>query len=223
MCDRFARSTPVETIARMFGSANPPPALAPSWNIGPSRLALVVRQCAQTGTRHLDVLHWGLISYFAADRGAARLPVVAPAETISRSPLFRGAFGRRRCLVPADAFYAWPPAGRGGSQPSAVARADAAPLALGGIRERWRAPDGTVVGSFALVTTPPNAEMAPLQARMPLVVAPRDWPAWLGEDDADPVELLRPAPDGTLRAWPVSRAVNAPRNDGPALTRPVVP
>jgi putative SOS response-associated peptidase YedK len=42
-----------------------------------------------------------------------------------------------------------------------------------------------------------------------------DWTAWL--EDEDPARLLRPAPDGLLRFWPVSKAVNSPRNNGVEL------
>jgi putative SOS response-associated peptidase YedK len=55
---------------------------------------------------------------------------------------------------------------------------------------------------------------------MPVVVDPADWPAWLGEVDSDPTALLDPPSDGTLRAWPVSRAVNSTRNNGPELLEP---
>lgn len=95
--------------------------------------------------------------------------------------------------------------------------ADGEPPALGGIWESWRAPYGEIERSFAIITTPANAEMVPLHDRMPLVLEPRDWPAWLGEVDADPTALLGTPRDGTQRAWPVSRSVNSPKNNGPEL------
>ena len=98
-------------------------------------------------------------------------------------------------------------------QPYAVARADGEPLALGGIWSGWKGPTGEVVRSFAVVTTAANATMRQLHDRMPLVVEPADWPAWLGETDADPAALLRPAAEDVLRLWPVSRAVNNARNN----------
>lgn len=70
---------------------------------------------------------------------------------------------------------------------------------------------------MAIITTPSSAEMVPLHNRMPLVVEHADCPAWLSEVESDPLELLRPAPGGTRHAWPVSRTVNSPRNNGPEL------
>jgi putative SOS response-associated peptidase YedK len=134
--------------------------------------------------------------------------------------MYRGAFERRRSLVPAGAFYEWKVV-TGGKQPYAIARADGSPLALGGIWESWRGPGDEIERTFAIITTRPNAEMAELHNRMPLVIDPKDWPAWLGEVEADLGALLEPPPEGTLRAWPVSRAVNAPRNNGPELLEPM--
>jgi putative SOS response-associated peptidase YedK len=59
--------------------------------------------------------------------------------------------------------------------------------------------------------------MAALHNRMPLVVEPADWPLWLGEVPGDAAALLHPPPDGTLRLWPVGRAVNAPANNDASL------
>jgi putative SOS response-associated peptidase YedK len=64
-------------------------------------------------------------------------------------------------------------------------------------------------------------QMVPLHNRMPVVVDPKDWPAWLGEVEADPTTLLEPPPAGTLRAWPVSRNVNSPRNNSAELLEPI--
>jgi putative SOS response-associated peptidase YedK len=74
-----------------------------------------------------------------------------------------------------------------------------------------------VTGSFVIMTTAPNAEMAELHDRMPVILEEQDWPTWLGEAEGDSVALLRPAPDGLLRVWPVDRRVGSPRNNGPEL------
>jgi putative SOS response-associated peptidase YedK len=199
MCGRYASFLPPKAIARLFATSHPLPNLPPSWNLPPSEPALVVQRHPDTGERHLDALRWGLLPHFAKGVEHVRRPINARAETVATSGMYRAAFARRRCLVPAAAFYEWK-AIEGGKQPYAIARADGGTLALGGIWESWRAPGGEVERSFAIITTRPNAEMAPLHNRMPVVVDPADWPAWLGEAEADPAMLLGPPPDGTFRA-----------------------
>ncbi len=63
--------------------------------------------------------------------------------------------------------------------------------------------------------------MAPIHDRMPLVLEPADWPAWLGEEEGDQKALLRPAADTVLRTWPVSTDVNSVRHNGVGLLRPM--
>jgi putative SOS response-associated peptidase YedK len=94
------------------------------------------------------------------------------------------------------------------------------PLAFGGLWEGWRSPEGEVLRTFTIVTTAANREMTELHHRMPLVLEQTDWPPWLGEAEGDPRSLLRPAPDGTLTAWPVSTRVNSPRSNDASLIEP---
>jgi putative SOS response-associated peptidase YedK len=216
MCGRFAAQLPAELVARLFRTVNPLPNLAPNWNVAPTQAAMVVRRHPQTGERHLDVLRWGLVPAFTKELKAARRPFNARSETIAGAPMFRGALALRRCLVPADAFYEWQksPAGK---QPFAIARADGAPLAFAGLWESWRDPAGEILRSFVIVTTAANADLAWLHDRMPVILEPEHWAAWLGDLPTDPVPLLKPAAVGALRWWPVSQAVNFVRNNSAAL------
>jgi hypothetical protein len=82
------------------------------------------------------------------------------------------------------------------------------------------------VGSdrFTILTTTPNAEMAAIHDRTPVIMKQQDWPMWLGETDGDHVALLRAAPDGLLRVWPVDRRAGSPRirtrtSEGPERAR----
>ena len=212
--------TPAD-LARVFGTRNAVPNFAPTWNLPPSQPALVVRHHPKTGERHLDLLRWGLIPHFERDPAHARMLNNARAETVAKLPSFRGAFASRRCIVPAEAFYEWRRDGKL-KQPFAIARADGVPLAFGGIWESWTDPaSGDITRSFAIVTTDANGTMAPIHNRMPLVLEPADWPAWLGEEEGDPSALLYPAADDVLRTWPISTEVNSVRHNGPDLLRPM--
>ncbi len=220
MCGRYASHLPAAAIARLFHTTGSPPNVAPSWNVVPTQSAPVVRRHPETGERRLDLLSWGFLPHWTKDAKAARRPINARAETGTTAPRWRDAFARRRCLVPADAFYEWQ-AGPAGKQPFAIARRDGDPMAFAGLWDGWRSPEGEVVRSFAIITTAGNATMAPIHDRMPVILEPSDWPAWLGEAEGDPAALLRPAADDVLRVWPVARAVNSPRNNGADLLAPV--
>ena len=180
----------------------------------------VVGRHRETGDRHLDALTWGLVPSFTKDLKAARKPINARAETLSASGLFRSALGRRRCLVPASAFYEWKTT-PDGKVPHAIARADGELLAFAGLWESWHAPEGEgVLRTFAIITTKANQQMATLHNRMSVILEPAAWPAWLGEVDSDPQTMLGPAPGGILRIWPVDKRVGNVQNDGAELLKP---
>ena len=215
MCGRYATLLPPEAMRRLFRTVNPPPNFAPTWNMAPSRPAPVVRLHPETRARHLDLLTWGLVPHWAKDPKATRQPINARSENAASTPMFRDAFARRHCLVPADAFYEWQVVD-GAKQPWAIARADGAPLVFAGLWEGWRGADGAVVRSFTILTTDANMVLRPLHERMPVVLEAEDWPLWLGEAAGDAASLLRPS-SAAFRTWRVSTAVNNVRNDGAQL------
>jgi putative SOS response-associated peptidase YedK len=215
MCGRYAAFKSVDEIRRAFGTVNPPPNFDPTWNMAPTRLAPVVRLHPQTHARHLDLLRWGLVPHWAKDAKTTRQPINARSESAATSPMFRDALTRRRCIVPADAFYEWQV--RGGAKiPYAVARADGDPLAIAGLWEGWRGADAEVLRTFTILTTDANDTLRPLHERMPVVLEKADWPVWLGEREGDYAALLRPSL-ASLRVWRVAPAVNNARNDSAAL------
>jgi putative SOS response-associated peptidase YedK len=218
MCGRYASFIPADRLHLLFRTVNPTPNLQPTWNMAPTRDAPVVRLHPETKQRHLDLLHWGLVPHWARDPKATRKPINARAETLATSPMFRDALARRRCLVPADAFYEWQ-ATEGGKLPWAIARADGEPMVFAGLWEGWRGTDGAVLRTFTIVTTQANATLRPLHERMPVILEAGAWPLWLGETDGQAADLLRPSA-ADLRVWRVGTAVNNVRNDRADLLEP---
>lgn len=219
MCNRYAQYVEVAQLADQFEVAGPLPNARPSWNVAPTAQAPVVRSHPETHARHLDLLQWGLVPRWAQDPKSTRRPTNARAEGIAESRMFRDAFLRRRCLVPADAYYEWKVEG-GEKLPHAIARTDGTPMALAGIWEGWKSAEGEILRTYAVITTRPNREMAEIHDRMPVVLEPGAWPAWLGEGGVELRDLLEPAAEGVLHAWRVGRAVGNVRNNGPELLEP---
>jgi putative SOS response-associated peptidase YedK len=70
-------------------------------------------------------------------------------------------------------------------------------MAMAGLWGNWRSQAGERIRSFTIVTTTPNELCAERHNRMPVVLKPAVWPAWLGEDPADVPHLkalLAPCP-----------------------------
>jgi putative SOS response-associated peptidase YedK len=130
---------------------------------------------------------------------------------------------RRRCLVPADGFYEWKDDG-GRKRPYAVRPKDRAPIAFAGLWETWIGPNGEEMETAAIVTTDASRDLARLHDRMPVIVSPDAFEAWLdcGKVDATTAAALCvPAREGLLDGYEISPAVNRTANDGPELIEPI--
>ena len=222
MCGRYFLQRDPAGLVDYFETANPTPNHAASWNVAPTQDSLVVRRNPETGARSLDSLRWGLVPRWAKDdTGGARL-INARADGVASKPSFRDALAKRRCLVPADGFYEWRQEGPGPKQPYAVALRSGEPMAMAGLWEGWKRPDGGWLRTFTIVTTDAGGKTAPLHHRTPVMLGRADWAAWLGERDAGPealLALLRPCPDEALRVWPVDKRVNKVGENDAALLR----
>jgi putative SOS response-associated peptidase YedK len=225
MCGRVRLSSDVSEIKRVFGIPpdRPIPNFAASWNVGPNTSLPVVRYDVKAGQRSLDMLRWGLIPNWAKDLKVGFANINAKAEGIESKPMFRKAFELRRCLVPVDNFYEWKKTATG-KQPYAIALADRGLMALAGIWENWHSPAGEWIRSFAIITTQPNELCAEIHNRMPAVLSPEMWPAWLGEHPAtvqDLKAMLAPYPAKDMISWPVSPRVGSVKNNDPGLVEPI--
>jgi putative SOS response-associated peptidase YedK len=226
MCGRFVQKTPLGEIRVLFETANAVPNAPARYNAAPTLDLAVVRYNPQTRQRSLDLLRWGLVPLWAKDISFGVRCINARAESIERLPAFRDAFERRRCLVPADAFYEWQKReAKAKPQPYAIVPADGGLFAFAGLWERWKHPaDGSILRSFAIVTGMPNSLCEPIHDRMPAILPPEAWPTWLGEAEANPQELralLRAYPAELMRAYRIGPAVGNVKNDDPALLEPV--
>ncbi len=225
MCGRARLSSDVSELKLVFGipPQRPAPNIPANWNAAPTEDLPVVRYDPKTQSRSLDVMRWGLVPYWAKDLKIGYSTINAKAEGIDLRPAFREAFERRRCLVPFDSFYEWQKLGKE-RQPYAVARAGGRLMAMAGLWDRWRSPQGEIVRSFTIVTTAANALLAPLHERMPVILDPDAWPLWLGEAAADSDRLkalLRPYPAEQMTVWPVDKRVGNVKNKDCGLIEPV--
>ena len=209
----------------LFETVGPVPNAPPRYNAAPTDNLAVVRFNPQTRTRALDLLRWGLVPLWAKDPSFGPKCINARAETVATNNIFRDAFERRRCLVPADAFYEWRKIGPKTKAPYAVVPTAGGVFAFAGLWERWKNPaDGSILRSFTIVTGEANPLCAPIHDRMPVILPKEAWPVWLGETEASAAELLAlllPYPAELMRVYPVGRAVGNVKNDDPTLLDPV--
>ena len=227
MCGRYALYGPVSRLRETFDAVPEGFEFEPRWNAAPMQWLPVVRQ-QSNGERVIHRLRWGLVPSWAKDEAIATRLINARGESVAEKPSFRAAFRRRRCIVPANGFYEWQQLSDqqgGGKQPFYIHPVGGEFFALAGLWERWTRPtDGEELDTFTIVTTEANAAMRLLHDRMPVILAPGDWWAWLnGATAVDQVQgLVRPCPEAALAVYAVGRAVGNVRNEGAGLIQPLV-
>lgn len=222
MCGRYMVLSSPEAIRRLFGYLEQPN-FPPRYNVAPTQPIAIVRSVE--GRRQFALVRWGLIPPWVKDPRTFSLLINARIESVNDKPAFRNAMRRRRCLVPADGFYDWKEEG-GRRRPYCVRPKERGPIAFAGLWETWIGPNGEEMETAAVITTPANRELARLHDRMPAIVPPENFEAWLDCNCVDAMTaaaLCAPAPEGRLAAYEVSPAVNRADNDGPELIAPAPP
>lgn len=209
MCGRYTLALPEPELLETFDVPPPEFDYRPRWNVAPGQECPVVAE--DRHGRRMGLLRWGLVPSWMDDPPSGGF-VNARAETAATKPSFREPFRRRRCLVPADGFYEWAREGER-KVPRWFHRADGGALALAGLWEGR---------TFTVLTTDANADVAPVHPRMPVILPPERWDAWLvtGTAVEELQEMVGPAPDGSLDRRTVSTRVNTPDEDDPELIEP---
>lgn len=221
MCGRMAVTLPPDAMAQLFAAspANDLPEV-PNFNVCPTNDVHIVTSDAECN-RRLGAMRWGFIPHWYKKPSGGPLLINARAETIAEKPAFRDAARLRRGIIVATGFYEWTKDAEGGRDPWYIAARDAAPLAFAAVWQAWSDVEGAKINTCAIVTTGANAPMQALHHRMPVILAPQDWPLWLGEAGRGAAPLMKAAPDDLLQWHRVDRAVNSNRAIGPDLVVPL--
>lgn len=226
MCGRFTLTADPDSIRQAFALGKAAGTAlaehAPRYNIAPSQPVAAVLAAAD-GARQLEYFQWGLIPAWAKDPKIGYKMINARAETVAEKPSFRTALKKRRCLILADGFYEWRRDGQT-KTPIYIQMKTGEAFAFAGLYEFWKPPESDkFVKSCAIITTTPNSLMEKIHDRMPVILKPQAFDAWLapGEQPAEKLAaLLKPYAATQMKATRVSTLVNNARVDSPDCIRP---
>ncbi len=216
MCGRYDLSETGRTL-RIGGFEVILATVPPRYNVSPLQTVPVIRR--RQVELFVSDLRWGLVPRWSRDASMAARCINARAETVAQKPMFRSAFERRRCVVPADGYYEWQKAGRL-RLPWRFVRRDGQPLLFAGVWESWKPPadpEGPGLQTFSILTTTANGMASEVHDRMPVLLDPSGAVGWL-DPAAVPGDLLglcAPPANELLNRYRVSTVVNNSRNDTP--------
>jgi putative SOS response-associated peptidase YedK len=217
MCGRFTLTVDPADLQQKLDLKDAPSELQPRYNIAPTQPVAVVTSAAD---RRVEIFQWGLIPSWSKDPSMGSRMINARAETIHEKPAYRVPFQRRRCLVLADGFYEWKQLDKG-KLPYYIQLASGQPFAFAGLWDHWTSPEGDERNTCTIVTCEPNELMAQLHNRMPVIFDKDTMWDWLDpEAQAVALKAMLAPYANPMKAYPVSRLVNKPENDGPECIKP---
>jgi putative SOS response-associated peptidase YedK len=198
--------------------------MRPLFNVAPTTQVPVIVQ-APDGAQEIQGARWGLIPSWWQKDTPPPLTFNARAEEAATKPMWRDSFKTSRCLMPALGWYEWNPdqplpakSGRQRGQPYFISCPGTEAIAFAGLRAVWPRPGAAPVASCAVLTTKAAADIAFIHPRMPVVLKPEHYRAWLdAATTAGELQDILAAAQAPFAARPVSPRVNSVRNDSPDL------
>lgn len=221
MCSRYNLTSPPEAVRAYFGYADTPNFPA-RYNIAPTQAIPVVCRDGQ-GARRFRLMRWGLLPAFVKDPKRFPTLINARSEEVLSKPSFRHAVRRRRCLIPADGFYEWTGA-KGKKRPFHLRPREPRLIAFAGLYETWQDPAGGQIDTVTILTCEANRMVAALHDRMPVVLDPEQFEAWLdveGVTAEEALAILGPAADDLFEAVELDPKINDSRKDEPGIQEPL--
>jgi len=213
MCGRYDNLIARDAYRGLFKAGRLPKSnFPPRYNVAPTDQIPIVRIDPRDAEREVTMARWGLIPFWIKEK--PKIPHInARAETVHKLPLFREAFAKRRCLIPATGFYEWQQR-TDGKQPYRFRRKDLEPFAFAGIWEFARI-GGEEILSACMIVGQPNPLVRGVHDRMPVMLLADDYDHWLdpGAQTNELLALLRPYDAKLMEAYAVNRAVNSVKND----------
>jgi putative SOS response-associated peptidase YedK len=222
MCGRYRLSRRAQFLRDHYGIEDEVD-WAPRYNIAPTQQVAVIRQHPNEPKRTFAQMRWGLIPHWASDPKIGAKMINARAESAADKPGFSEPLRKRRCLIPADGFYEWQ-RHNGSKQPYCFTMMDDAPFSFAGLWDGWRAPDGQWIRTCSILTTTPNALLADVHDRMPVILSHDNYELWLDPGFSDVptlVDLLKPFDADAMRKFKVGTKVNAVANDDDTVCAPL--
>lgn len=221
MCGRYSYFGPLDNLKESIHIDSIDKEPIANYNVAPTQHVPAILH--SSGENHLKHLHWGLIPFWAKDPSVGSRMINARIETLTEKPSFKNAFRKRRCLILSNGYYEW--SGEKGSKQPYFITSPEQPFCFAGLWETWKnKEDETLIHSCTIITAEASQAIAHIHNRMPVILHAGAYRNWLDpgfEEFNDLLDILDKGMARDFSFYPVSRAVNSIRNNGPELSKAI--
>ena len=221
MIERYSITGTVEKIRERF-SVDVPDFYKAHYNAAPTQLLPVITSDSPQG---FSLFYWGIPPTWAKNKSVSEKIINLKTESLEEKPSLKRAMLKRRCIVPADGFYAWKKVGKKTMIPYRFIFEDKSMFSIAGIWEDFEDEDGDENHTFMILTTPASDFVSTVTDRMPAILTPASEKIWLSNnsDETTLLEQLKTYSGTNLNCYTVSPDINKNTKDLPSMIIPVPP
>ena len=221
MCGRYSLSKRKEELEERF-QAEMLADFKPRFNIAPTQLVPVITSDSPKG---FSFFYWGVTPDFGHNKPVAQKLINAKADSINEKISTKGAFQRRRCIIPADGYFEWKKLGKKTRIPYRFTLREDELFSFAGIWEEYETVSGETQHTFLILTTSPNEVVEEVHDSMPVILNREQEKKWLDKyaTESDLLNMLTPYPAELMLSYSVSSQVNSVQNDSPGIIRKISP
>ena len=193
------------------------------YNAAPADLLPVITHDNPEG---ISFFYWGIPPEWAQKKAVSSKLINAPVEQLTGKVSYKNALESRRCIIPADGFYAWKALGKKTRIPYRFVRYDKTIFAFAGLWEEFESEEGgEIYHTFSIITVPANSKVLEVDERMPAILSKKNESLWLNPKALtdDLIRTLIPLPADVLTSYTVSNRITTSGENSPNLIRPSAP
>jgi putative SOS response-associated peptidase YedK len=222
MCGRFALTEPEKILSR-YDLLTPPPRMEPNYNVAPSFTMPII---TRNSPNKAIMAKWGFLPVWEYKKPKPFGLINIRSETCKEKPYFKNVLLSARCLVPATGFYEWKELkleGKAEKIPFFISLKDQELFSFAGVYAMCEDAEKKPQYYFAILTSEPNSFMKDIHRRMPVILEKKEEDKYLDPDNKDFDSLYNlittQYPSDKMKTYPVSKAVNSPRNNSKDLLK----
>ena len=221
MIERYSITCSADKIRERF-NVDVPDFYRKHYNAAPTQLLPVITNSSPHG---VSLFYWGIPPSWAKNKTVSEKVINLKVESLQEKPSLRRVMLNRRCIIPADGFYAWKKIGKRSMIPYRFVPGSGEPFSFAGIWEDFEDQNGEESSTFIILTATANDDVQSITDRMPVILSPESEKLWLSEkqDEAVLFAQLTARADSTLSAYTVSPRINTSTEDVPSLIAPAPP